>query len=60
MKWDARNEEKGKHVNFKNMWKGPFNIAEFHGENAYLLEDLSDEPVGARPVNGRLLKIFIS
>ena len=26
LKWDARNEEKGKHGKFENLWKGPFRI----------------------------------
>lgn len=29
LKWDARNEEKGKHSKFKNLWKGPFKIATY-------------------------------
>lgn len=60
LKWDARNEDKGKHGKFENLWKGPFKILAFKGKNAYLLEDLSDQPVGAGPVNGRLLKHFLT
>jgi hypothetical protein len=26
LKWDSRNEYKGKHGNFDNLWKGPFII----------------------------------
>eukprot|EP00253_Pinus_taeda_P022704 PITA_22704 len=29
LKWDARNEEKGKHDKFDNLWKGPFKIAAY-------------------------------
>jgi len=29
LKWDARNEEKGKHGKFENLWKGPFKIAAY-------------------------------
>jgi len=39
LKWDARNEEKGKHGKFKNMWKGPFKVVSFREKNAYLLKD---------------------
>ena len=31
LKWDARNEDKGKHGKFKNLWKGPFKIATYRG-----------------------------
>ncbi len=31
LKWDARNEEKGKHEKFENLWKGPFRIAAYRG-----------------------------
>ena len=31
LKWDARNEDKGKHGKFKNLWKGPFKIAAYQG-----------------------------
>eukprot|EP00253_Pinus_taeda_P029904 PITA_29904 len=30
-KWDERNEEKGKHGKFENLWKGPFKIAAYRG-----------------------------
>ena len=26
LKWDARNEDKGKHSKFDNLWKGPYRI----------------------------------
>lgn len=26
LQWDARNEEKGKHEKFENIWKGPYKI----------------------------------
>jgi hypothetical protein len=37
LKWDARNEDKGKHKNFDHLWLGPFKIAAYHGSNAYIL-----------------------
>ena len=27
--WDARNEDKGKHGKFENLWKGPYRIYTF-------------------------------
>ena len=59
LKWDTKNKEKGKNGTSINLWKEPFNIVAFHGKNAYFLQYLSDEPIGARPVNGRLLKHFL-
>lgn len=38
LKWDARNEEKGKHSKFENLWKVPFNIATYHGQNVAILK----------------------
>lgn len=29
LRWDARNEEKGKHGMFENLWKGPYKISAF-------------------------------
>lgn len=38
LRWDAQNEEKGKHGKFQNLWKGPYRISMFRGNNSYLLE----------------------
>ena len=38
LKWDARNKDKGKHDKFKNMLKGPFRIATYWGQNAFLVK----------------------
>jgi len=37
MRWDAKNEDKGKHGKFYHLWLGPFKIATYHGSNAYLI-----------------------
>jgi len=58
MKWDARNEEKGKHRNFENLWKGPFNFAAYRGQNAFLLKEMNGEDCPRGPINGRLLKRY--
>jgi hypothetical protein len=39
LKWDARNEDKGKHGKFNHLWMGPFRIVAYHGKNGYLLEE---------------------
>lgn len=43
LRWDARNEEKGKHGKLNNLWKGPYKISSFRGQNAYLLEELNGQ-----------------
>jgi len=60
LKWDAKNEVKGKHRNFENPCKGPFKILAFHGNNAYLLKDLAGELLGGRPINGRLINHYFT
>ena len=58
LKWNARNEEKGKHIKFENLWKGPFNIAAYQGQNAFLLKEMNGEDCLGGPINGRLLKRY--
>ena len=58
LKWDARNEEKGKHGKFKNLWKGPFKIAAYWGQNDFLLKEMNGEDCPRGPVNGQMLKRY--
>ena len=58
LKWDARNEEKGKHGKFENLWKGPFKIAAYRGQNAFLLKEISGEDCLGGPINGWILKWY--
>eukprot|EP00253_Pinus_taeda_P025418 PITA_25418 len=58
LKWDARNEEKGKHDKFENLWKGPFKIAAYRGQNAFLMKEISGEDCPGGLINGRLLKQY--
>jgi hypothetical protein len=37
LKWDSRNEDRGKHGEFDHLCMGPFKIVTYHGNNAYLL-----------------------
>ena len=60
LRWDARNEEKGKHGKFENMCKGPYNIVVFIGNKAFFLEDLEGQEVMEGPINGRFLKHYVS
>eukprot|EP00253_Pinus_taeda_P007437 PITA_07437 len=58
LKWDARNEEKGKHSKFENLWKGPFKVAAYQGQNAFLLKEMNGEDCPGGLINGRLLKQY--
>eukprot|EP00253_Pinus_taeda_P011022 PITA_11022 len=58
LKWDARNEEKGKHGKFENLWKGSFKIAAYRGQNAFLLKEMNGEDCPGGLINGRLLKWY--
>ena len=58
LKWDARNEDKGKHEKFDNLWQGPYIISAFSGINAYFLDYSYGNPVTSRPINGRFLKHY--
>jgi len=56
LKWDARNEEKGKHGKFENLWKGPYKIVAYRGKNAFLLQEMNGEDYPGGSVNDQLLK----
>eukprot|EP00253_Pinus_taeda_P024128 PITA_24128 len=58
LKWDARNEEKGKHDKSENLWKGPFKFAAYRGQNAFLLKEMNEEDCPGGTINGRLLKRY--
>ena len=58
LRWDARNEDKGKHGKFDNLWKGPYKISEYRGHNAFLLSNMDGQDCPGGPVNGRLLKHY--
>ena len=35
LRWDSRREEKGKHGKFEFVWKGPYVIYGYRGNNAF-------------------------
>jgi hypothetical protein len=59
LRWDAINEDKGKHAKFDHLWLGPFKIMAYHGNNAYLIQESNGDIVEGGPVNGRFLKHYI-
>lgn len=58
MEWDARNKDKGKHYKFENLWKGPFIIVAYQGQNAFLLKEMDGEDCPGGSVNRQLLKQY--
>eukprot|EP00253_Pinus_taeda_P031446 PITA_31446 len=56
LRCDARNEDKGKHDKFENLWKGPYRIVSYRGQNDFILKEMNGEDCPGGPVNGRLLK----
>jgi hypothetical protein len=60
LKWDSRKEEKGKHGKFENLWKGPYIIHAYRGNNAFLIKDMDGADLPGGPVNGRMLKHYFS
>lgn len=58
LRWDGRIEDKGKHRKFENLWKGPYKIATYRGQNAFLLKEMDGQDCSGGPINGRLLKHY--
>ena len=58
LKWDAPKEEKnGK---FEHMWKGPYIIVAFRGDNSFILQHQDGVQLKGGPVNGRFMKHYLS
>ena len=60
LKWDAPHEEKGKHGKFDNMCMGPYIIATYRGDNAFILQHQDGSLLNGGPVNGRFIKSYVS
>ena len=58
LRWDARNEDKGKHGKFNSLWKGPYNISAYRGQNAFFLVEMDGQDFPGGAVNGRILKHY--
>ena len=52
LKWDSRREDKGKHGKFDFLWKGPYIIYGFKGNNVFFLKELDGAEVEGEPFNG--------
>ena len=60
LKWDSTREEKGKHGKFEFLWKGPYVIYGYRGNNASFLKELDGTNLQSGPVNGQMLKHYFS
>ena len=60
LKWDVGFEDKGKHGKFDHLWKGTFKIASYHGNNAYILQSMSEELITSGLVNLKFLNHYIT
>ena len=56
--WDARNEDKGKHGKFDNLWKGPYRISAYRGQNAFFLSEMDGQDFLGGAMNGRIFKPY--
>jgi hypothetical protein len=60
LKWDSGKEEKGKHGKFENLWKVPYIIHAYRGNNSFLIKDMDGEDLPGGPANGRMIKNYFS
>ena len=58
LKSDFRFEDKGKHGKFDHLWKRPYQIVVYSGNNAYILKEVNGDFLPGGPVNGRFLKTY--
>jgi len=59
LKSDSMNKDKGKHGKFDSLWKGPFIIQAFKGNNTFLLKDINGADLPGGLVNDRILKHYV-
>jgi len=52
LKWDSRREDKGEHGKFDFLWKFPYVIYAFRGNNAFFLREMDGTEVEGGPMNG--------
>ena len=57
LKWNANDQEKGRHGKLEALWLGPFIIFEKAGEHSYFLQDTNGR-MQDFPVHGQYLKSF--
>ena len=55
-----KREDKGKHGKFDFLWKGPYVIYGYRGNNAFYLKEMDGSAMLDGPVNDRMLKHYYS
>jgi hypothetical protein len=60
LRWDAINEDKGKHGKFDSLWRGPYMIQDFRGNNVFLLNNADGTNLLGGPINGKMLKHYVA
>ena len=58
--WDVKQEDRGKHSKFDNLWFGPFKVVVVLENNTLLLKHLVDDQLVGGPVNGHFHKKFFT
>ena len=58
LKWDAR--KKDKHGKFDHLWKGPYIIDAYKGDNCFIRQNQNGVELKGGPVNGSFLKHYLS
>lgn len=59
LKWNAKDQDKGKHKKFKALWLGPYIILEKGGKNSYFLQNTNGE-IQEFLIHAQYLKNFFS
>jgi hypothetical protein len=59
LKWDKPHEGKGEHMNFQNLWLGPFLITEKLGPSSFQLQNIKGQ-LDTYLVNGQALKRYFA
>ena len=44
----------------ENLWKAPYQISKYHGNNSYSLQEINGDPSSVGPVNRRFLKHYLA
>ena len=58
LKWDSRREEKYKQGKFDFLWKGPYIIYGYRGNNTLFLKEIDGSDMPGGPVNCTILKHY--
>ncbi|XP_059070704.1 uncharacterized protein LOC131860321 [Cryptomeria japonica] len=59
LKWNSKDQDKGKHEKFEALWLGPYIVINKGGENSYFLQN-TDGEIQEFPVHAQYLKHLFS